>query len=71
MIRDHVWRSRTSYRPGPGGEGTRQENDPVLCGFVPNPEIDAMWDVDHCNCPPEAHEWARGWVPGAVEPTPF
>lgn len=65
MLR-HAWQPRLTYEPHPNG--TREVRDPILCGYVIDP---VPWAPLHCNRPPEEHEWARGWVPGSIEPFPF
>jgi hypothetical protein len=69
VIRDHAWMARETY----WSRGPRYYvllRDPKQCGFVLNPYANAQSDLDHCNEPPEAHEFAKGWVPGPVERVP-
>jgi hypothetical protein len=69
VIEDHVWMPRETYLASLDGNSTYVLRNPRACGFVLNQA--ATWDVDHCQRPPEDHRWARGWVRGPIERTPF
>ncbi len=70
VVLDHTWRPRVTYKAHL--VGTREVRDPIECGYVTNQNHNStVFGPDHCNRPPEEHEWARGWVPGSIEPFPF
>jgi hypothetical protein len=69
VIRDHVWTPRETYLSRIDRHAVVILRSRLQCGFVLNPA--ATSDTDHCDRPPQEHEWARGWVRGPIEATPF